>query len=86
MVETTAQSFFPSSGGSLPGKAADSRKAGIRATCSVLGAFILAYSWTLIAAEPQLPPPAKSRVDFKRQIAPILQRCQVCHGIQQQMS
>jgi hypothetical protein len=52
----------------------------------VLGFFILAFPWTLIAAELQLPPAVKSRVDFKRQIAPILQRCQVCHGAAQQMS
>ena len=52
----------------------------------MLGLFALGFCLRLIAAEPQLPPPAKSRVDFKRQIAPILQRCQACHGAQQQMS
>ena len=68
------------------GRAADPWKARVCATCLVLGLFALGFSWRLIAAEPQLPPPSKSRIDFSRQIAPILQRCQACHGAQQQMS
>ena len=86
MVRTTAQSHFSKNCSSLLGKAADPRKARVRATILVLGLFSFASSWRVIAAEPQLPPAAKSRVDFKRQIAPILQRCQVCHGAAQQMS
>ena len=85
MLQTTAESHQRNCG-NLLGKAVDSRKARIRATCSVLGFFILAFSWILIAAESQLPPSAKSRVDFKQQIAPILQRCHACHGAAQQMS
>ena len=85
MLQTTAESHQRNCG-NLLGKAVDSRKARIRATCSVLGFFILAFSWILIAAESQLPPSAKSRVDFKQQIAPILQRCHACHGAAQQMN
>jgi hypothetical protein len=34
-----------------------------------------------------LPPPAKTKVDFARDVEPLLrQRCQACHGSQQQMS
>jgi hypothetical protein len=41
---------------------------------------------TLLLAQ-TLPPPAKTKIDFARDIEPMLrQRCQACHGPQQQMS
>jgi len=33
-----------------------------------------------------LPAAARTKVDFARDIEPLLKRCQVCHGAQQQMS
>jgi hypothetical protein len=39
------------------------------------------------ADEPALPPAAKTKVEFARDIEPLLaKRCYVCHGTQQQMS
>jgi mono/diheme cytochrome c family protein len=48
-------------------------------------------AWAVISASvfaaDELPPPAKSRVDYARDIQPLLaKRCYVCHGPQQQMS
>src|SRR5215475_4447154 len=46
--------------------------------CGVLAGFVYAQ---------ELPPPVKVKVDFARDIEPLLaKRCQVCHGAQQQMS
>jgi Protein of unknown function (DUF1553)/Protein of unknown function (DUF1549)/Planctomycete cytochrome C len=40
-----------------------------------------------LASAQELPPPAKSKVDFGRDVAPLFaKRCQMCHGAQQQMS
>ncbi len=48
-------------------------------------------AWALMSASvfaaDELPPPAKARVDYARDIQPLLaKRCYVCHGPQQQMS
>src|SRR5688572_8560029 len=86
MVQTKAKTHFPRNCGLPPRKAADPWKTRVCATSFVLVFFSLVFCWRLIAADTQLPPAAKSRVDFKRQVAPILQRCQTCHGAQQQMS
>ena len=46
---------------------------------------LLAFARLLAAQE--LPPAAKGKVDFARNIEPLLaKRCYVCHGAQQQMS
>src|SRR5436190_9175717 len=48
----------------------------------VCGAVLTALAWAQ-----ELPPASKSKVDFARDIEPLLaRRCFVCHGPQQQMS
>src|SRR5215471_10533494 len=49
---------------------------------------LLCTSIAMYAAdEPALPPAAKTKVEFARDIEPLLaKRCYVCHGAQQQMS
>src|SRR5215471_7943426 len=49
---------------------------------------LLCTSIAMYAAdEPALPPAAKTKVEFARDIEPLLaKRCFVCHGAQQQMS
>lgn len=86
MVETRTQSHFPKNCGSLSRKAADPLNKRVCATVLIAAVWVGFLSTHPFAAESQLPPPVKSRVDFKRQIAPILQRCQACHGAAQQMS
>ncbi|MEO7650770.1 MAG: PSD1 and planctomycete cytochrome C domain-containing protein [Bryobacteraceae bacterium] len=41
---------------------------------------------TALAQQAALPPAAQSKVEYKRDVAPILARCQGCHGAQQQLS
>ncbi len=52
------------------------------------GALACLLAWTPArAADATLPPPAKIKVEFTRDIEPLLtKRCLVCHGAQQQMS
>ena len=53
--------------------------------CGAL-ACLLAPVW-LHAADAALPPAAKTKIEFARDIEPLLaRRCFVCHGAQQQMS
>src|SRR5436190_15077260 len=48
----------------------------------VCGAVLTALAWAQ-----ELPPASKSKVDFARDIEPLLaRRCLLCHGPQQQMS
>jgi mono/diheme cytochrome c family protein len=48
---------------------------------------VLAFLPLRAADEPALPPPAKTKVEFARDIEPLLtKRCFICHGAQQQMS
>ena len=50
------------------------------------GLFVLVLM-AAAADVPPLPPAANIRVDFTRDVEPILKaRCQVCHGPQQQMN
>ncbi|MFN0166695.1 MAG: PSD1 and planctomycete cytochrome C domain-containing protein [Bryobacteraceae bacterium] len=50
-------------------------------------ALTTAACWSALALAQTLPPAATERVDFSRQIEPLFrQRCQMCHGAQQQMS
>src|SRR3954454_20127183 len=38
-------------------------------------------------AQTQLPPPAKGKVDFQKQIQPLLaEKCQSCHGVEVQQA
>ena len=49
--------------------------------CGLLASLLTA------ADAPTLPPPAATKIDFARDIQPLLaKRCSVCHGAQQQMS
>jgi len=48
------------------------------ALCSLSGAAS--------ASGAELPPAAEHRVDFQEDVRPVLERCQGCHGKQQQMS
>ena len=53
------------------------------------GAFVSQFTLTgsFAADDAALPPAAKTKVEFARDIEPLLQkRCQLCHGTQQQMS
>jgi mono/diheme cytochrome c family protein len=53
----------------------------------VAPACLVAAAWLPAADDPVLPPPAKSKVEFARDIEPLFaRRCLVCHGPQQQMS
>ena len=53
--------------------------------CGALGCLL---AWVpLRAADVALPPAAKTKIEFARDIEPLLaKRCLVCHGAQQQMS
>ena len=53
--------------------------------CGALGCLL---AWApLRAADVALPPAAKTKIEFARDIEPLLaKRCLVCHGAQQQMS
>ncbi len=54
---------------------------------SGLGLSIGAFSLLCAADDPSLPPAAKTKIEFARDIEPLLQkRCLLCHGEQQQMS
>jgi len=49
--------------------------------------MLVLLGFTAVPATGQLPPASTVKVDFIRDIQPVLQkRCQVCHGSQQQMS
>src|SRR5262245_56424735 len=85
-VEMKLQSYF-----SRYRRSPSRKAAGLLTTqaCATALAAILClgvHSTQPTFAEPQLPPPAQTRIDFARHIAPILQRCQICHGAEQQMS
>jgi mono/diheme cytochrome c family protein len=55
---------------------------------TLCGALACLLAWTpLRAADVALPPAAKTRIEFTRDIEPLLaRRCLSCHGAQQQMS
>jgi len=58
-----------------------------RRLAGVLFVTIAAIPPLLDADDPQLPPAAKRKIDFPRDIQPLLeQRCQLCHGARQQLS
>jgi hypothetical protein len=47
---------------------------------------LLVCTFAVALAAQTLPPPARTKVDFARDIQPLLaKRCQLCHGPQQQM-
>ena len=53
--------------------------------CGALGCLLALAP--LRAADVALPPAAKTKIEFARDIEPLLaKRCLVCHGAQQQMS
>ncbi|HMC58509.1 MAG TPA: c-type cytochrome domain-containing protein, partial [Candidatus Solibacter sp.] len=52
---------------------------------ALTGLFTLSLSGA--ADDPALPPASKTRIEFARDIEPLLQkRCLLCHGAQQQMN
>src|SRR5258708_4491004 len=54
-------------------------------TKSAVWVALAATASVVFAADP-LPPPAKTQIDFARDVEPLLRaRCQLCHGAQQQM-
>jgi hypothetical protein len=60
-------------------------RAGLLCCCASIGLFTLSLSRA--ADDPALPPASKTRIEFARDIEPLLQkRCWLCHGAQQQMN
>jgi Protein of unknown function (DUF1553)/Protein of unknown function (DUF1549)/Planctomycete cytochrome C len=60
-------------------------RAGLLCCCASVGLFT--FSLASAADDPVLPPAAKTRIEFARDIEPLLQkRCLLCHGAQQQMN
>ncbi|MFN8006463.1 MAG: PSD1 and planctomycete cytochrome C domain-containing protein [Terriglobia bacterium] len=64
---------------------------GLRCNLTVLPLLLLCVggykAQTQLAAKPDLPPAATQKIDFKRDVQPILSsRCLSCHGPQMQMS
>ena len=52
-----------------------------------LSVFLFAAAGAAAAADPaKLPPPAERQVDFLKEVQPLIERCQACHGEQQQMN
>src|SRR5262245_23881000 len=84
--QTKVRSRFLRTTAGLTRKAADPLKARVCATVLAATLCLGIYSTQIAFAASQFLPPAKSRIDFARHIAPILQRCHGCHGAEQQMS
>ena len=60
-------------------------RAALLCGCALLSLFTLSLSSA--ADDPALPPASKTKIEFARDIEPLLQkRCLLCHGAQQQMS
>jgi hypothetical protein len=60
-------------------------RAGLLCCCALVGLF--AFPLCRAADDPALPPASKTKVEFARDIEPLLQkRCLLCHGAMQQMN
>ena len=65
----------------------DMVRAGRTALLCGASVWIFTYSISSAADDPALPPAAKTKIEYARDIEPLLQkRCYLCHGAQQQMS